>query len=322
MKQWLVAAGIGVAAWAGAAVAQTSYPNRPIRLIVPWAPGGNVDITARLIGAPLSEILGQPIVVDNRPGAGGTLGGNLVAKAAPDGYTLLMGSSGSLTVSAAVFSKMPYDPARDFAPIGMVHEVPLVIALGPKTPARSVKDLVALAKAQPGKITAASAGTGSSNHLVIEMFNARAGVALNHVPYKGSGPALVDAVGGQVALIVDQLNSSLPYIQDKRLHAVAVTTLKRSSLLPEVPTLDESGLREFEATTFTGVLATAGTPKPVIDKLYAALARTLDSPPVVERIRGMAAERRKTTPQEFAAFMKNDLQRWKEVARTANVRID
>lgn len=302
--------------------AQQNYPTRPIRLVVPWAPGGNVDITARLISGPIAEIVGRTIVVDNRPGAGGSLGANMVAKATPDGYTLLMASSGSVTVNAAVYKSLPYDAEKDFAAISTVHEVPLVFAIGPKTPSNSIKDLIVLAKAQPGKITAATAGTGSSNHLVLEMFNSQAGVQLAHVPYKGSGAALVDTLGGQVALIVDQLNSSLPYIRDGRLRPLAVTTRKRSSQLPNVPTLEEAGLKGFEATAFTGVMAPAGTPKPVIDKLYAALKNTLDSPAMLEKFRAMAAEPMKSTPQQFAAFVREDLARWKTVAKAANVQVE
>lgn len=304
------------------AAAQQNFPTRPIRLVVPWAPGGNVDITARLIGGPLTEILGRTIVVDNRPGGGGSLGANMVAKSAPDGYTLLMASSGSVTVNAAVYKSLPYDAEKDFAAIGTVHEVPLVFAIGPKTPVNSIKDLIALAKAQPNRVTAATAGAGSTNHLVLEMFNTQARVQLLHVPYKGSGPALVDTLGGQVALIVDQLSSSLPYIREGRLRPLAVTTKKRSSQLPNVPTLEEAGLKGFEATTFTGVMAPAGTPKPVIDKLHAALMKTLDSPALIEKFRDMAAEPMKNTPQQFAAFVREDLARWKAVAKAANVQVE
>jgi len=313
---------VSLALTAVTAAAQQNFPMRPIRLVVPWAPGGNVDITARLIGGPLTEILGRTIVVDNRPGGGGSLGANMVAKSAPDGYTLLMASSGSVTVNAAVYKSLPYDADKDFAAIGTVNEVPLVLAVGPKTPASSIKELIALAASQPGKVTAATAGAGSTNHLVLEMFNTQARVQLLHVPYKGSGPALVDTLGGQVAMIVDQLSSSLPYIREGRLRSLAVTTKKRSSQLPNVPTLEEAGLKGFEATTFTGVMAPAGTPKPVIDRLYAALMKTLDSPAVIEKFRSMAAEPMRNTPQQFAAFVREDLARWKAVAKAANVQVE
>src|SRR3954465_8922218 len=211
------------------------YPTKSIRLIVPWAPGGNVDITGRIIAAALTDSLGQIVVVDNRAGGGGTIGANMVAKSAPDGYTLLMGSSGSVTAGPAVYANMPYDPVKDFAPVGMVQIVPMIVVVNPKVPVSNLKELIALGKERMGKITMASSGTGSSNHLAIAPFNARAGVKFLHVPYKGSGPALAELVGGQVETMIDQLTSSIGFIRDGRLKAIPVTTSVRSSAMPNVP---------------------------------------------------------------------------------------
>jgi tripartite-type tricarboxylate transporter receptor subunit TctC len=221
------------------AAAQQGFPARPVRLIVPYPPGGNVDITARIIGPTLGESLGQSIVVDNRGGGGGNVGAHLVAKAPPDGHTLLMGSSGPLSINPVIVSNLPYDSPKDYAPVSRVHDVPLVVLAGPKSGIGSVRELIERAKANPGKIATASAGTGTTNHFGIELFNTMAGVKLLHAPYKGSGPALAEMLGGQVPLMFDQLSASIGYIRDGRLKAIAVASAKRASVLPAVPTLDK-----------------------------------------------------------------------------------
>lgn len=301
---------------------KSDFPSRPIRLIVPFAPGGSVDISSRIVAVPLSEMLGQQVIVDNRAGGGGSIGATLVAKATPDGYTLLAGSSGSVTANPAVYASLPYDSTKDFAPISMINITPMAIITHPGVPVKTLQDLIALARSQPGKITMASAGTGSSNHLGIELFQTMAGVKVLHVPYKGSGAALTELVGGQVQTMMDQIASSIGYIRDGRVRVLAVATLTRSTVLPNVPTADESGLKGFEAASFTGVLAPAGTPQPVIDRLHAAVVKAARLPSVTEKFKDLAADPRTTTPAEFATFIRNDIAKWKKVAHGANIRLD
>jgi len=302
--------------------AAQEYPNRPVRLIVPYPPGGNVDITARIIGPTLGEILGQTVVVDNRGGGGGNVGAHLVAKATPDGHTLLMGSSGPLSINPIVVPNLPYDSIKDYAPVSRVHVVPLVVLAGQKSGIGSIRELIDRARANPGKLTVASAGTGTTNHFGIELFSAMAGVKVVHVPYKGSGPALTEMLGGQVATMFDQLSSSIGYIRDGRLKALAVASAKRSSVVPNVPTLDESGLRGYEASTFIGVLAPAGTPKAVITKLNAAVRKVMETPAVVEKLRGLGTEPGSSSPEEFGKVIADELGKWRGVAKNAGLKFD
>jgi tripartite-type tricarboxylate transporter receptor subunit TctC len=304
-----------------AATAQ-NYPTRPIRMIVPYAPGGNVDISARIIGAPLAEILGQTIVVDNRPGAGGNLGAALVAKATPDGYTLLVGSSGPLSVNPVIFKNLPYDSIKDFAPISTVQAVPLVVLASPKAGFNSIADFIAAAKARPGKVTMASAGAGTTNHFAIELLASMANIKVLHVPYKGSGPALSELLGGQVETMVDQLAASIGYVKDGRLKVLAVTTPQRASALPNTPTLDELGYKGYQAATLLGLLAPAGTPKPVIAKLNAAVRKVMDNPAVSERFRGLGANPGASSPEEFSARIRDELHQWQGLARKLNLKFE
>jgi tripartite-type tricarboxylate transporter receptor subunit TctC len=304
-----------------AATAQ-NYPTRPIRMIVPYAPGGNVDISARIIGAPLAEILGQTIVVDNRPGAGGNLGAALVAKATPDGYTLLVGSSGPLSVNPVIFKNLPYDSIKDFAPISNVQAVPLVVLASPKAGFNSIADFIAAAKARPGKVTMASAGAGTTNHFAIELLASMANIKVLHVPYKGSGPALSELLGGQVETMVDQLAASIGYVKDGRLKVLAVTTPQRASALPNTPTLDELGYKGYQAATLLGLLAPAGTPKPVIAKLNAAVRKVMDNPAVSERFRGLGANPGASSPEEFSARIRDELHQWQGLAKKLNLKFE
>jgi tripartite-type tricarboxylate transporter receptor subunit TctC len=297
-------------------------PARPIRLIVPYPPGGNVDITARIVGPALGEILGQTIVVDNRSGAGGNLGAALVAKAPADGHTLLMGSSAPLAINPIVIKDTPYDPLRDFAPVSRVHVVPLVVLAGPKSGIASVGELIERAKANPGKLPAASAGIGTTNHFAIELFSSMAGVRLLHVPYKGSGPALAEMLGGQVPVMFDQLSASIGYIRDGRLQALAVASAGRSSVLPNVPTLDESGLKGYEATTFIGFAAPAATPRAVITRLNAAARKVMASAGVIERFRALGADPGANSPEEFAATIRGELAKWRDLAQRAGLKFE
>lgn len=298
------------------------YPSRPVRLVVPYPPGGNVDITARIIGPTLGELLGQTVVVDNRGGGGGNVGAHLVAKSPPDGHTLLMGSSGPLSINPVVVSNLPYDSLKDYAPVSRVHVVPLVVLAGPKSGISSVKELIERARTNPGKLATASAGTGTTNHFGIELFNHVAGVKLLHVPYKGSGPALAEMLGGQIPLMFDQLSASIGYVRDGRLKALAVASARRASVLPSVPTLDESGLRRYEASTFIGVLAPADTPKPVIAKLNAALRKVMDTAAVRDKFLGLGAEPGSSSPEEFRKLIADELAKWRDVAKKAGLKFE
>jgi len=277
-----------LATMSGAAFAQ-GYPEKPVRIIAPFPPGGNVDIHARVIAAGLTEIFGQTVIVDNRGGAGGMIGAEAAAKAPPDGYTLLLGSNGSVSIGPLLYSKAAYESLRDFAPISLLSISPMTFAVHPSTPAKNVKELIALLKARPGKVTMATAGTGTSNHLTGELFQGLTGTKMVHVPYKGSGPALVDVLGGQVDLIVDQVASSIPHIRAGKLRPIAVTTDKRAAVMPDVPTFDEAGLKGYEANTYAGLLAPAGTPKDVLAKLNAATLRVLGTNATKERFAHMGA---------------------------------
>lgn len=311
-----------LAAMIAPASAAEQFPTRPIRVIVPYAPGGNVDISARIIAPPLGEALGQTIVVDNRPGAGGNLGASLVAKATPDGYTLLVGSSGPLSVNPVIFKSLPYDSLKDFAPISTVQAVPLVVLAGPKSGFNSIADVVAAAKARPGKVTMASAGAGTTNHFAIELFAHMANVKVLHVPYKGSGPALSELLGGQVETMVDQLAASIGYVRDGRLKVLAVTTPQRASALPNVPTLDELGYKGYQAATLLGLLAPAGTPKLVVAKLNTAVRKTMDNNAVSERFRSLGANPGASSPEEFSARIRDELQQWQKLVQQLNLKFE
>lgn len=299
-----------------------AYPTRPIRLIVPYPPGGNVDITARTIGPPLGDVLGQSVVVDNRSGGGGSLGANLVARAAPDGYTLLMGSSAPLSINTIVLKDVPYDGVKDFTPVSAVHVVPLVLLANQKSPVASIKELIARIKANPGKVTMASAGTGTTNHFAIELLASMTGTRPLHVPYKGSGPALTELLGGQVETMVDQLTASIGHIRDARVKVLAVMGKRRSPALPNVPTVDESGLPGFEASTYIGVAAPAGMPVTVVRRLNEGVRKVMATPEVLERLRALGTEPGASSPDEFRRMIVEELDKWREVARKANLRFD
>jgi tripartite-type tricarboxylate transporter receptor subunit TctC len=306
------------AAFAAAGV----YPDHPIRLIVPYPPGGNIDITARTISPGLSEALGVQIVIDNRGGAGGTIGSEMAAKAPADGYTLLMGSTGTLATAQALYPKLQFDPLKDFAYTSLVSSVALVAVTIPSLPARNVKELIALLKARPGRVTMASAGIGTSNHLAGEYFQTVTGTRLVHIPYKGSGPALVDLMGGQVDMMFDQVSSAIGHIQSGKLRAIAVTTLKRPGALPNVPTMNESGLPGFEASTTTGILLPAKTPPDVVKKVYAAVVKTLRTPAVREGFAKLGADVLESTPEELDRLMRAENVKWGKVIRDANVKVE
>jgi tripartite-type tricarboxylate transporter receptor subunit TctC len=298
------------------------FPSRPLRLVVPYAPGGNVDISARIVGPGLGELLKQTVIVENRPGGGGNVGAALVAKATSDGHTLLVGSSGPLSVNPVVFKDVPYDSVKDFAPVSLVQIVPLVVLVSPRFNVGSVRELIERAKAQPGKITMASAGAGTTNHFAIELFSSLTGAKFLHVPYKGSGPALGELLGGQVNTMVDQLTSSMGFIKEGKLKVIAVTAAKRVSALPGTPTLAESGVANYEASTYLGILAPAGTPRDVVAKLNSALRKVVDTPAIQERFRGLGADPGGSTPEQFAKMIRAELDKWRKLAATANLQFN
>jgi tripartite-type tricarboxylate transporter receptor subunit TctC len=319
IKRWIPV--LAMAAAAAGAIAQ-DFPSRAVKIVVPWPPSGNVDITARTVAPAFSEALGQQVIVENLAGAGGRIGTAAVAKAGADGYTLLLGSSGTMTSGPAVFKNISYDPLRDFVAIGAIQSVPIVLTVAPKTPVSSYREFVALANAKPGQLSIASAGSGSSNHLAIELLMRQANLKLLHIPYKGSGPAIIDLLGSQVESMMDQLTASIEHIRSGRLRALAVSSKTRSALLPNVPTLDELGVAGYEAITFTGIFAPAGVPGAAADKLYVALRRALSNETVRERYRSMGVDIMDMSRAEFAAYVRADLEKWRTIAREGNIVVE
>jgi tripartite-type tricarboxylate transporter receptor subunit TctC len=315
--------GIGLcfAFFASLAWAQV-YPSKPIRLVVPFPAGGTTDILARAVAQRLTDDWGQPVVVDNRPGAGGNIGTELVAKAAPDGYTLEMGTVGTHAINASIYSKLPYDPVKDFAPVILVAGVPNVLVVNPAVPATSVQELIAYAKANPGKLNFASPGNGTSGHLCGELFKAMAGVQMTHVPYKGSAPALQDLIGGQVQLMFDNLPSALPQIKAGKLRALAVASSKRWLELPDVPTLAEAGFPGFPPDIWYGLVAPAGTPAPVIAKLNATVNARLKTPEMQASLAKLSLDPRPMTSQQFGDVLVKDMQQWADLAKQAGIKLD
>jgi tripartite-type tricarboxylate transporter receptor subunit TctC len=320
-KRWTLTLVLAIATAAAGASAQ-DFPAHPVKIIVPWPASGNVDITARTVAPALSDALGQQVIVDNRAGAAGRIGTTAVAKSPADGYTLLLGSSGTITAGPAVFKNLSYDPVKDFVAIGAIQSVPIVLTAAPKTPASTYREFVALANSKPGGLTIASAGSGSSNHLAIELLMRQAHLKLVHVPYKGSGPAITDLLGSQVETMMDQLTASIEHIRSGRLKALAVSSKKRSPLLPNVPTLDESGVPGYEASTFTGIFAPAGIPGPIADKLAGALRRALSDGTVRERYRSMGVEIMDMSRAEFDAYVRADYEKWRTIAREGNIVVE
>jgi tripartite-type tricarboxylate transporter receptor subunit TctC len=298
-----------------------AYPDRPIRLVVPFAPGGNADIVARLVGERMSEALGQPVVVDNRAGAGGSIGAEHVARAAPDGYTLLTGSNGPLTVNPFVQAKLAYDPLKDFAPIGLTSLVPHAIIVNAAVPARTLQELVALSKAQ--QIGVGTAGVGSATHLTLERFNAQTGAKLTHVPYRGGGALLPDLVAGNIQGAMTEFSSALPHHRSGKARFVAIASAERSPLAPEVATMVESGVSDFTAASYIGILAPAGTPPDVVARLQATLARALSSSVVLDKMRELGVEVATPalmTAPGFDAFIRQEYERSREAARIAGLK--
>jgi tripartite-type tricarboxylate transporter receptor subunit TctC len=305
----------------GGAAAQ-SYPTKPVRIVVPFPAGGGTDIFARLIGKRLSETLAQGFLIDNRAGASGMIGCELVARSAPDGYTLVMATTGTHATNPAVYTKMSYDPVKDFAPISLVAESPFVLLVHPSLPATNVKELIALAKTKPGQLTYASAGVGSSSHLGFELFNLMAGITGVHVPYKGLPPATADAIAGNVAMTWDSITASAPFIREKRIRALGIGSARRSALMPEIPTISESGLKGFELGSWYALFAPRGTPRDVVQLLHDHVVKGLGAPGMREQFAALGAEPVGGTPDSLAETLRHDLAKWARVAREANVRAE
>jgi len=313
--------GLGAAAaaavlLAGVAHAQ-DYPAKAVRLVVPFAPGGSTDIVARIVSHKLSERLKQSVVIDNRGGGGGNIGSNQVARAAPDGYTLLVGTVGSLTINPSLYARMPYDPLRDLTPIAYFGSTPNILVVHPSLPVKSVKELIALARARPGELNFASAGTGGSVHLAAELFKSLAEVDMVHVPYKGSGPALIGLLGGQTELMFSTMPPALPHVQNGRLRALGMTGSKRSSLVPDLPTIAESGLPGYEITQWWGLLGPAGLPPEVVSRLNAEVNAVLREPDVKQRFANDGADTAPNTPEWFGSFMKSETAKWAKVVKAS-----
>ena len=318
MKRLLncIALAASLTAMASNAIAQTAanYPSRPIKIVVPFAPGGTTDMLARLVGQRLTLAWGQPVVIENKPGAGATLGADIVAKSAPDGYTLLMGAAHH-TIAQKVYAKIPYQFDRDFAPITMVAMVPNMVVVNSDVPAKTIGEFIALSKSQPGKFNYGSAGAGTAHHLIGEMFKLRAGVELVHVPYKGSAPAVADLLSGQVQLMFDTVTSGLPQVKAGKLRALAVSTAKRSSAMPDVPSLSETVLPGFDVGTWFGLLAPAATPPAIVQKLNAEIVKIIQQPDVRKQMLEAGSEPMGNTSQQMAAQIKAELEAFESVVK-------
>lgn len=299
-----------------------TYPVRPIRLMVPFPAGGGSDTMGRVVGARLGERLGQQIVVENRPGAGGSIGADAVAKAAPDGYMLLLGSTSEIVQYPNVNPKVPYSPTRDFAPVSFVGTVPLVLVAHPSLPVKSVKDVIALARQRPGEINFSSAGNGSTTHLAVELLVLTTGIKMTHVPYKGSPPAVADLVAGNVQIGIPTMPAALQLVRAGRLRALGVSTAKRATVLPDVPTLLEAGVKGYDTALWTGILAPAGTPTGILSRLHAETVYVLGLPEVREALAKQGADAESSTPEQFAAYIRSELAKWAKVVKDANVRLD
>jgi tripartite-type tricarboxylate transporter receptor subunit TctC len=306
---------------AATAMAQ-QYPTRPVRFVVPFAPGGSTDTLARTIGVKLADALGQQVVVDNRPGANGDIGMLIVAKAPADGYTIVLGYIANLAIAPSLYAKMPYDPVKDFQPLIQPASSPNVLTAHPSVPAKSLQELIALAKAKPGAVSFASTGVASVGHLTGELINNLAGIRMTHVPYKGSGQAVTDILGGHVQVMFSGFSSTLHHIKAGKLHALAVTGPKRSHALPEVATISEQGFPGVEATAWYGILAPAGTPKPVVTRLHGEMAKILKLPDVSQKLEGLGFEIVASTPEQLGAYIRSEIKKWEKVVKASGAKPD
>jgi tripartite-type tricarboxylate transporter receptor subunit TctC len=298
------------------------YPTKPIRLMVPYPPGGSADIAARIVAQKLTEASGQQVIVDNRGGAGGIIATGIVAKAVPDGYTLLHGTPTGLVINSLLTKGLPYDATRDFAAVGMVVIVPQMLVVHPAAPANSLKELIALAKAKPGQLNYGSVGTGSPNHLGMELLNSMAGIVMVHIPYKGSVPALTDLIGGQVQMMFNGMSSVVHYVRSGKLKAIAIGSLNRSPAAPDVPTVAEAGVPGFEYTTWNGIFAPARTAQAIVAKLNSEMMKALKAPDVVQRLADQGSEPGSGSPEQFAAYVKGEFTKWAKVIKIAGIKTE
>ena len=306
----------------GTAAQAQSYPAKPIRLVVPFTPGGVTDTSGRLIAEQLSKRLGQQVIVDNKPGASGNIGTQMVSAAEPDGYTLLLGFDGTLVINPHVFPKVGFDTVKDFSPIGKIGDAVLILVAHPGVAAKSLKEVIALSKTQAGGLSYGTSGTGGTPHIAGELLKQRSGANLTHIPYKGGGQALTDVLGGNIPLVYTAIAGAIPHVKSGKLHAVAVSSAKRASSLPDVPTFIESGLSDFEINSWVALLAPAKTPKPIVDKLNAELNAVLNDPEVRERLNGMGISATPGTADKFGEEIKRDLARYGSVVKAANIKAE
>ena len=311
--------GFACLALAVPAPAQT-YPTKPIRFVVPFAPGGGTDLVARVVAAKLNESLGQPVVIDNRPGAAGSVGTDVAAKAPPDGHTLLLCSAGPLAINPSLYAKLPYDPARDLAPVALVTVMPFVLVTHPALPVKSVKDLIALARSRPGQLNYGTPGNGSTTHLANELLKSMTGIDMTHVPYKGVALAATDLISGQVQVMSGDLSTLLPHIKSGRMRPIAVTSAKRSSLLPEIPTVAESGVPGYDASGWFGVCVPAATPRTVVDRQNTSIVKGVSAPDSRERLGALGGEVAAGTTDQFAAHIRAEAAKWSKVIRTIGLK--
>lgn len=313
---WLAAP--GAPAWGSA----TAYPEKPVRLVVPFPPGGGADTLARLIMPKVAQALGRPIVIDNRPGAGGNVGAEYVARSAPDGYTLLYGTNGTHAINAALYPNLRFDPIRDFVPVSRMTEIAAMLIVHPQLPVHTVAELIRYARAHPGKLNFASAGNGTTSHLSGELFRTMAGIDIVHVPYRGGALAVTDLIGGQVQMMIDVMPNVYPLAREGRVRGLAVSTAQRFEGAPELPTISESGLPGFESSAWDGVLAPAGTPAPIVEKLNAAIRTALQDPELVAALRARGARPVAGSPAEFARHIEESSRKWAQVVRASGAKID
>ncbi|MFM9887870.1 MAG: Bug family tripartite tricarboxylate transporter substrate binding protein [Burkholderiales bacterium] len=299
-----------------------SFPNKPIRLIVPFPPGGAVDILGRAMAQKLTENLAQNVFVDNRVGGAGAVGSEAAAKSAPDGYTLLMGSTTTISINPSLFPKLPYEPSRDFVPVTLVAFVPHLLVVNAGIPAANLREFIAHAKARPGQLNYASAGNGTPHHIAAEMFKQMAGVDLVHIPYKGTGPAVPDLIAGQVSFMSVEILAAMPHVKAGKLRALGIATSSRNPSAPEIPTVSEAGLPGFEVTSWYGILAPAGTPKPITERLAAEMTKAIATPDLSERLSSLGATPVGNTPDEFGAHLRRESEKWAKAVKASGARVD
>ena len=299
-----------------------NYPSKSIRFVVPFAPAGGSDLVARTVAMKITEALGQTVIVDNRAGAAGSIGADIAAKSPPDGYTLLLGSNGPLAINPSLYAKLPYDAARDFAPVSLVTVMPFLLVTHPSLPVKSVKDLIALAKAKPGQLNYGSPGNGSTTHLANELLKSMTGMQITHIPYKGVAPAATDLVSGQVQMMSGDLSTLLPHVHSGRMRGIAVTGARRSPLLPDMPTIAESGVPGYEASGWFGVLVPAGTPQSIVERLNSAMIRGLAAADARDRLKAFGGEVATGTPEQFAAHIRTEAAKWSKLIRALGLRAE